>query len=106
MGCNVARQLLAWGVRHITLIDSGKVSFSNPVRQTLFEYTDSLNGGKHKATAAAAQLEKIFPDVTAKGVVMSIPMPGHAIPPGQRDAVAKDVDNLLQVLFLNIFFFD
>ena len=27
LGCNVARQLLAWGVRNITMVDNGKVSY-------------------------------------------------------------------------------
>lgn len=43
LGCNVARLLLGWGVKNITFVDSGRVSYSNPVRQTLFgEFTDSL----------------------------------------------------------------
>jgi len=48
----VARCLLGWGVRHITLLDSGKVSFSNPVRQSLFEFADCLDGGRglHSST--------------------------------------------------------
>ena len=29
-----------------------KVAFSNPVRQSLFEFADCLDGGKPKATAA------------------------------------------------------
>lgn len=77
LGCVVARSLLAWGVRHITLVDSGKVSFSNPVRQWLFEFNDCLDGGKSKAAAAAAHLKAIFPSVHAQGVDLQIPMPGH-----------------------------
>ena len=52
-----------WGIRKITLVDSGRVSFSNPVRQPLFEFDDCLDGGKPKAEAAAARLRKIFPGV-------------------------------------------
>lgn len=53
----------AWGVRHISLVDNGKVSYSNPVRQSLFTHEDCLNGGKPKAIAAAENLKKIFPSV-------------------------------------------
>lgn len=52
-----------WGVRNITFVDSGNVSFSNPVRQSLFEFEDCLNGGKPKAEAAAARLKSILPDM-------------------------------------------
>lgn len=63
LGCYVARTLMAWGIRTITLVDSGRVSFSNPVRQPLFEFQDCLNGGKPKAECAAARLHSIFPGV-------------------------------------------
>ena len=38
LGCGVARGLLGWGARKITFLDNSKVSFSNPVRQSLFEF--------------------------------------------------------------------
>lgn len=79
LGCAVARNLLAWGVRNISLVDSGKVSYSNPVRQNLFNHEDCLNGGKPKALAAAENLKKIFPSVNSVGHVLSIPMPGHSV---------------------------
>ncbi len=63
LGCSVARSLLGWGVRTITFIDNARVSYSNPVRQSLFEYEDCLNGGKSKALSAAEKLKKIFPGV-------------------------------------------
>ena len=45
------------------MVDSSTVSFSNPVRQPLFEFQDSLEGGKPKAEAAAAALRRIYPGV-------------------------------------------
>ena len=80
LGCYVARTLMVrprvclcavrsthlsqgWGVRTITLVDSARVSFSNPVRQPLFDFEDCLNGGKPKAACAAEKLKKIFPGV-------------------------------------------
>lgn len=77
LGCNVARGLLAWGIKHFTFIDNGRVSYSNPVRQSLFTFDDCAEGGKYKAHAAAQALKKIYPGVTTKGYVMSVPMPGH-----------------------------
>ncbi|KAK0552025.1 Autophagy protein 7 [Tilletia horrida] len=100
LGCYVARALLGWGVRNITLVDSSVVSFSNPVRQPLFEFADCLEGGKPKAECAAAALRKIYPGVNAKGVKLSIPMPGHPIPnTSEAQAQAKkDVDQLASLI--------
>jgi ubiquitin-like modifier-activating enzyme ATG7 len=54
LGCNVARCLMAWGVRKITFVDQGKVAYSNPPRQWLFDFDDCLDGG--------AQFPRAFTD--------------------------------------------
>ncbi|KZO99225.1 E1-like protein-activating [Calocera viscosa TUFC12733] len=94
LGCYVARTLMGWGVRNITLVDSGKVSFSNPVRQPLFDFEDCLDGGKPKAACAAEHLKKIFPGINARGIEMAIPMPGHPIPPSEVEKIRTTVAEL------------
>ncbi|KAH8092571.1 hypothetical protein BXZ70DRAFT_1010662 [Cristinia sonorae] len=98
LGCYVARTLMGWGVRKITFVDSARVSFSNPVRQPLFEFEDCLNGGKPKAACAAERLKKIFPGVDATGHNLSIPMPGHPIPPASVEQAKKDVATLEKLI--------
>ncbi|XP_058195941.1 ubiquitin-like modifier-activating enzyme atg7 isoform X3 [Rhododendron vialii] len=97
LGCQVARMLMAWGFRKITLLDSGKVAMSNPLRQSLYTLEDCLNGGNFKAIAAVKSLKRIFPAVEAEGVVMGIPMPGHPVPSQEEDSVLQDCRRL-QVL--------
>ncbi|EJD01962.1 ubiquitin-like conjugating enzyme [Fomitiporia mediterranea MF3/22] len=94
LGCYVARVLLGWGVRDITFIDSGVVAFSNPVRQPLFEFEDCLEGGKPKAACAANAVRRIFPGVNAKGIMLSVPMPGHPVPPQSTEQVRQDIAQL------------
>ncbi|KAI0156811.1 hypothetical protein GGR57DRAFT_71293 [Xylariaceae sp. FL1272] len=79
LGSYVSRNLMGWGVRKITFVDYGAVSFSNPVRQPLFVYDDCLNGGAPKALKAAEALRKIYPGVESHGEVLSVPMLGHPI---------------------------
>lgn len=98
LGCNVARCLLGWGVRHITFVDNGKVSYSNPVRQSLFTFDDCLDGGKPKAQAASAMLTKIFPGVTTNGHELNIPMPGHPISESFLDKVRQDYIKLEELI--------
>ena len=38
-----------------------------------------MEGGRHKAEAAAESLKLIFPGVQADAVDLSIPMPGHSV---------------------------
>ncbi|KAI4154370.1 MAG: hypothetical protein L6R39_001397 [Caloplaca ligustica] len=79
LGSYVARNLLGWGVRTITFVDNGQVSFSNPVRQPLYVFEDCLQGGSRKATRAAMALQQIYPGVETVGLPISVPMAGHPI---------------------------
>lgn len=94
LGCSVARTLLGWGIRNMTLLDYGNVSYSNPVRQNLFTLEDCHGTGKPKAQAAVDALELIAADVDAKAIRMSIPMPGH----GESKETITEAVNLLDQL--------
>ena len=98
LGCAVARGLLGWGIRTITLVDSGKVSFSNPVRQSLFTFQDCLDGGRPKALAAAERLKEIFPGVKAEGHELAIPMPGHNATGKLLEQAKNNYDKLSQLI--------
>jgi ubiquitin-like modifier-activating enzyme ATG7 len=98
LGCNVARNLMAWGVRHVTFVDNGKVSFSNPVRQWLYTFEDSKEG-RPKAATAAQRVKEIFPEMTSRGVELTIPMPGHLVNTDEEKATAlasiKTIEELI-----------
>ena len=96
LGCGIARGLLAWGVRKITLVDSGKVSYSNPVRQNLYTFED-CKAQRPKAEAAAEALTRISPGVEAIGIQMQIPMPGHTIV-GREAAVEQEYVRLRELI--------
>jgi len=98
LGCGVARGLLAWGVRTITLVDNGKVSFSNPVRQSLFTFEDCLEGGRPKALAAASRLAAIWPGVAATGHQLSVPMPGHPVSTSTEQEVRAAYEQLSSLI--------
>lgn len=65
LGCAVARNLVAWGVKHLTFVDNGKVSYSNPVRQSLFVFSDALQAVE-KAPMAAQRLSQICPGLVSE----------------------------------------
>ncbi|KAG2420579.1 hypothetical protein HFD88_000191 [Aspergillus terreus] len=79
LGSYVARNLMGWGVTKITFVDNGSVSFSNPVRQPLFDFKDCLEGGVKKAYRAAEALSEIYPGVDSTGHVLAVPMAGHPV---------------------------
>ena len=85
-----------WGVRKITFVDNGSVSFSNPVRQPLFTFADCLAGGAKKAYRAADALKEIYPGVDATGHVLSVPMAGHPIV--DEEVAQSDYETLLKLV--------
>eukprot|EP00250_Pteridium_aquilinum_P019021 c24256_g1_i2 orf=892-2370(+) len=94
LGCQVARGLMAWGIRRITFVDCGHVAMSNPVRQSLYDFNDCLNGGKPKAEAAADSLRRILPGVEVAGIRLTIPMPGHNVSESEVTDVLKSCSQL------------
>ena len=78
LGCHVSRCLLGWGARNITFIDNGKVSYSNPVRQSLYNFVDSTNDS-YKALLAPKKLKEIFPSTNSNGFNINIPLPGRTL---------------------------
>ncbi|CAD6191229.1 unnamed protein product [Caenorhabditis auriculariae] len=91
LGCNLARGLMAWGVKKITFVDNSTVSYSNPVRQSLSEFGDACEG-RGKAETAAAALKRIFPSIDAQAVRLTIPMPGHTLADSECENLKKDID--------------
>eukprot|EP00672_Neobodo_designis_P020939 CAMPEP_0174829126 /NCGR_PEP_ID=MMETSP1114-20130205/1743_1 /TAXON_ID=312471 /ORGANISM="Neobodo designis, Strain CCAP 1951/1" /LENGTH=677 /DNA_ID=CAMNT_0016062869 /DNA_START=83 /DNA_END=2116 /DNA_ORIENTATION=- len=96
LGCNIARHLMMWGVNHITLVDRGMVSYSNPVRQTLFELSDCTAEGpdRIKSIAAARAIKRILPTCNANGVELTIRMPGHAVDKAAEADAVRDIESL------------
>jgi len=76
LGCSVSRCLLGWGVRHIDFVDNAKVSYSNPVRQSLYRFEDVNRENNYKALIAAERLKEIFPTINSTGHHVNIPLPG------------------------------
>ncbi|EKX47763.1 hypothetical protein GUITHDRAFT_86202 [Guillardia theta CCMP2712] len=100
LGCNVARSLTSWGFRKITFVDYGKVSYSNPTRQWLFEFEDCLSLSRSDVSlqAAADRLSRIVPNMEAEGFELSIPMPGHPVAEELQGKVLADVAKLADLI--------
>lgn len=96
LGCHIARGLLAWGIKNISIVDNSKISYSNPVRQTLYTFDDCSKSGKEpfKAEVAAESLRRIHPTVNVNAHVLTIPMPGHHVADNEVEQAKKDIDKL------------
>ena len=70
------------------------MSYSNPVRQSLFNFSDSENKVP-KAEAAALAMSLISPNVTSSSVKLSIPMPGHHIDLETATESVADLEKLI-----------
>lgn len=79
LGCHVSRNILGWGARNINFIDCGNISFSNPVRQSLYNFSDAEKGQNPKAETAAKKLKEIFPSIKSEGFSFQIPLPGRTL---------------------------
>lgn len=79
LGCHVSRNLLGWGARNIDFIDSGNISYSNPVRQSLYSFQDVREGLNPKAEIAALKMKEIFPSVKSQGFSFQIPLPSRKL---------------------------
>lgn len=102
LGCYVSRGLMGWGVRNITFVDSGRVSYSNPARQPLFSFKDCYQDdgrGVYKAARASEALREVFPGITSKGYNMKVPMIGHPVH-DMNEREAKQSYEQLRKLFL------
>lgn len=89
--------LQAWGIRHITFLDGGHVSFSNPVRQNLFTYNDAEKK-REKAKAAAFRVKEIHPGMTVNGHKIHIPMPGYTIGESMKDQTTKALKKIEELV--------
>jgi ubiquitin-like modifier-activating enzyme ATG7 len=97
LGCAIARSLLSWGVNKITFIDNGRVSYSNPVRQSLFTHADAMQN-KFKATTAAERLLEILPSAKTAGHAVQIPMPGHIVTDTMKDKTIESIGTIIDLI--------
>jgi ubiquitin-like modifier-activating enzyme ATG7 len=106
LGCHVARNLLGWGARNVNFLDCAKISFSNPVRQSLYNFQDSVESTSYKADIASAKLKEIFPLVNSEGTVFTIPLPGRAVSTKEsEDAYLEQVNKLEEIILNHDFIF-
>uniref|UniRef100_A0A0D9V2W5 Ubiquitin-like modifier-activating enzyme ATG7 n=1 Tax=Leersia perrieri TaxID=77586 RepID=A0A0D9V2W5_9ORYZ len=91
LGCEVARLLMTWGVRKLTVVDNGCVSMSDLVKQSL--YTDK-DCGVPRVTAIVPHLKERCSAVEVEGIQMEIPILGHNISASNAASVLDDCKRL------------
>ncbi|KAL5226746.1 hypothetical protein ABZP36_015011 [Zizania latifolia] len=91
LGCEVARLLMTWGVRKLTVVDDGCVSMSDLVKQSL--YTDK-DCGVPRVTAIVPHLKERCSAVEVEAIQMEIPKLGHYISANKIASVLDDCKRL------------
>ncbi|KAG2599054.1 ubiquitin-like modifier-activating enzyme atg7 isoform X2 [Panicum virgatum] len=98
LGCEVARLLMTWGVRKLTVVDSGNVATSDLVKQSLYIDKDC---GVPRVTAIVPHLKARCPAVEVEGIQMEIPVPGHPDSPSKMASVLDDCKQLQTLVAAN-----
>ncbi|KAK5966757.1 ThiF domain-containing protein [Trichostrongylus colubriformis] len=81
LGSNIARCLMAWGVKKITFVDNSFVAII--IQQSLSDFADARET-RSKAETAAAALQQIYPYIESEAVLFIVPMPGHTVAPSEE----------------------
>ena len=68
------------------------------MRQSLFKFSDCLEGGQPKAAAAAKSRSEIFPGVKSEGHDLNIPLPAHPISDGLVAETEKNFNKLEELI--------
>uniref|UniRef100_A0A0D9YBP4 Ubiquitin-like modifier-activating enzyme ATG7 n=1 Tax=Oryza glumipatula TaxID=40148 RepID=A0A0D9YBP4_9ORYZ len=91
LGCEVARLLMTWGVRKLTVVDDGCVSMSDLVKQSL--YTDK-DCGVPRVTAIVPHLKERCSAVEVEGIQMGIPKLEYNISASKISSITDDCKRL------------
>nr|AVY91655.1 ubiquitin-activating enzyme E1 [Saccharum hybrid cultivar SP80-3280]AVY91668.1 ubiquitin-activating enzyme E1-like-like protein [Saccharum hybrid cultivar SP80-3280]AVY91739.1 ubiquitin-activating [Saccharum hybrid cultivar SP80-3280] len=98
LGCEVARLLMTWGVRKLTVVDSNSVVMSDLVKQSLYIDKDC---GVPRVAAIVPHLKDRCPAVEVEGIQMEIPVPGHPVSSSNVASVLDDCKHLQTLVAAN-----
>ncbi|AQK96577.1 Autophagy 7 [Zea mays] len=98
LGCEVARLLMTWGVRKLTVVDSGSVVMSDLAKQSLYIDKDC---GVPRVSAIAPHLKERCPAVEVESIQLEIPMPGHPVSSSKMASVLDDCKHLQTLVAAN-----
>lgn len=98
LGCEVARLLMTWGVRKLTVVDSNSVATSDLVKQSLYIDKDC---GVPRVAAIVPHLKDRCPAVEVEGIQMEIPVPGHPVSSSNVASVLDDCKHLQTLVAAN-----